>query len=128
MSETPRTDAEVADIPRMIMHNERYTEPVSSLFAATLERELAAMTARAEHIESGLAAVTAERDALRRDHNGCALWAEGSRRERDRLKAELANATAAKDLAEREMHNRNNSYLEQEHDLAIERDAIKAAK
>ena len=62
----------------------------------TLERELAAMTARAEHIESSLAVVTAERDAVRRDHNGCALWAEASRRERDALKAD-------KELAERQV-------------------------
>jgi chromosome segregation ATPase len=71
--------------------------------AATLERELAAMTAAKEHIGSSLAVVTAERDTLRREHNGCALWAEAARRERDRLKAELANATAAKELAERQV-------------------------
>jgi hypothetical protein len=58
-----------------------------------LAAELAAMTARVDHIGSSLAVVTAERDALRRDHNGCALWAEGARRERDRLKAELAAMT-----------------------------------
>ncbi len=65
--------------------------------ADTLERELAAMTACVDHIGSSLAVVTAERDTLRRDHNGCALWAEGSRRERDKLKAELAAMTAERD-------------------------------
>ena len=45
-----------------------------------------------------------------------------------KLEAELAAMTAAKELAERELHNRTNSYLEHVHDLAIERDVLTAAK
>ena len=44
------------------------------------------------------------------------------------LAEELDAMTAAKELAERELHNRTNSYLEHVRDLAIERDALKAAK
>jgi hypothetical protein len=68
-----------------------------------LNKQLAAMTTRAERIESSLAAMTAERDTLRRDHNGCALWAHASRCKRDALKAELAAMTARAELAERQV-------------------------
>ena len=104
-TETPRTDAV------QLMAGAGYYEMRD--LAETLERELAAMTAAKAHIESSLAAVAAERDTLRRDHNGCALWVEASRRERDRLKAELANATARAELAERQVSVLANIPFEQ---------------
>ena len=76
----------ITEIPKSWAHLDRIK---------SLEADLHSMTAAKDHIGSSLAAVTAERDTLRREHNGCALWAEGSRRERDRLKVKLAAMTAA---------------------------------
>ena len=62
----------------MIMHGERYTEPVSSVFAGTLERELADANARADALQVERdAAVTCNAPHQARRDSGVALNAVG---------------------------------------------------
>jgi hypothetical protein len=115
-TETPRTDA--------VWRNKSFGFYEMRDIANTLERELAAMTAERDALVQtcGELCPRCGWRGLRGDPEQCAFCQNA------KLSADLYNMTARAELAERELHNRNSVYLEHVHDLAIERDALKAAK